>query len=246
MKIFLAVLEVFLSLILAMLLSTTLFLGGYWITVAERPLGEAFSSMGIPGVPGASGEEAPADIDPGVVAAALSFQALGFGGLGLLMRWWRTRSPESSSSASFLGASVHGLLAGGVAIATTLVMTVLMRLLGIEVSEQAWVISLTRNPEGLLSLAPWIVVVAPVSEELFFRGYVFRFLHQRAGPAVAYGVSSLTFALIHFHPPAFPVYVLYGLLFAYLYRRTSNLLAPVLAHATVNLVGLAALLLGTG
>ena len=37
------------------------------------------------------------------------------------------------------------------------------------------------DPEALLKLAPWIVVTMPIAEEVFFRGYLYRFVAQRAG-----------------------------------------------------------------
>jgi membrane protease YdiL (CAAX protease family) len=85
------------------------------------------------------------------------------------------------------------------------------------------------------------VVIAPFAEEAFFRGYIFRFVTQRGGIVLGILVSSLLFALVHFHPPLLAIYILYGILFAWLYHWTGRLLAPVTAHVTVNLVGVVVL-----
>ena len=42
-------------------------------------------------------------------------------------------------------------------------------------------------------LAPWIVIAAPLAEEVFFRGYLFRFVGQGAGRPAGYLASSLLF-----------------------------------------------------
>ena len=119
--------------------------------------------------------------------------------------------------------------------------------LGVDVREQTWVVSLAReNPGGLRLLTPWIVLIAPITEEIFFRGYSFPFLFRRAGAVTGYLVSTVLFALMHLHPPMLPVYLFYGLLFAYLYSRTSRLLTPVVAHCTINLVAFLLLLLTGG
>ena len=83
-----------------------------------------------------------------------------------------------------------------------------------------------------------VELLAPFAEEAFFRGYALRFLVTRGGAWLGVAVSSVLFAVVHFHLPLFPVYLAYGVLFAWLYRRTSRLTTPVIAHVTVNLVGL--------
>lgn len=243
----LTVLEVLLTLVLAITLSAALFVTGYWVIVEERPITEALVAIGLP--PSAATLEGadPAGPSPAAVTLALCFQAVAFGGLGLLMRWWRMPPYDPSRRSSLLGAVAMGLVAGVSALAATFVLSGLMALLGLDLEEQEWAVSLARDhPEALWSLAPLIVLVAPTIEEVFFRGYVFRLLREEVSAGVGYVVSTLLFGLIHFHPPALPVYLLYGLLLAWLYDRTSRLLAPVLAHMIINSTALAALLVAGG
>lgn len=82
------------------------------------------------------------------------------------------------------------------------------------------------------------VVVAPVAEEVFFRGYLYAVLRSRflKEPWYALYWSSAVFALVHFYVIHFIPVFLIGLALGYLYRVRRNLVAPVVAHATTNLV----------
>lgn len=91
--------------------------------------------------------------------------------------------------------------------------------------------------------SPWplfftAAVVAPVSEEVFFRGFVFVGLRQRHGWTRAAAISAALFAAAHgeiaFFPPAF----LLGFLFAYLYQRSGSLWPGLILHMAVNTLAL--------
>lgn len=93
--------------------------------------------------------------------------------------------------------------------------------------------------------SPWLlmvggVVVAPVAEEVFFRGFVFSGLRQRYGWQKAAMISSVAFAVLHLRPAAvIPIFIL-GYIFAYLYHRSESVWPAVLMHITVNTLGLLA------
>lgn len=96
----------------------------------------------------------------------------------------------------------------------------------------------TEQPIGVI-IALWAaaVVIAPISEELFFRGllqtFLVRLLHSRW---LAVGVASLIFGAVHFQQPqAIPALALLGLLMGYAYERTGSLLPAILIHALFNL-----------
>jgi uncharacterized protein len=88
------------------------------------------------------------------------------------------------------------------------------------------------------------VLIAPVLEELVFRGALHGALRSRVGVRPAAVVSSAVFALIHLEivtsSPAFLVQLfLLGLVFVWLYERTGNLVAPVAAHLVFNAISIA-------
>ena len=79
------------------------------------------------------------------------------------------------------------------------------------------------------------VLVAPVAEELFFRGGVYRFLKSRLPANLAVVMASAFFALSHFNLESLlPLFVL-GWLLARLYERTGHIAAPMVFHALFNL-----------
>ncbi len=84
------------------------------------------------------------------------------------------------------------------------------------------------------------IVVAPVVEELFFRGFVYAGLAQRYSWRKAAIISSALFALIHLQLTAvLPIFIL-GYIFAYLYRRSGSIWPAVLMHVSTNALGLGA------
>ena len=94
----------------------------------------------------------------------------------------------------------------------------------------------------------YATAIAPVHEELFFRGILFRALVDRYGSGVGAVGSGIAFGLIHYVPAPWLdalllilVMVPTGIAFAWLYDRRGNLLAPIVAHATFNVIGLIAI-----
>ena len=80
------------------------------------------------------------------------------------------------------------------------------------------------------------VGLAPVVEELIFRGLFFPVLRDLGLPRLAWLGTSIFFGLIHGNAAAFLPLTLFGLYLAWLYHRTGNLLAPITAHALFNLI----------
>ncbi|MDQ2934899.1 MAG: CPBP family intramembrane metalloprotease [Chloroflexota bacterium] len=90
-----------------------------------------------------------------------------------------------------------------------------------------------------LIAVPAVVIVAPIAEELFFRGVVFNAWLREHGYRRALLGSSLLFALIHGSLLALlPIFVL-GIGLALVYERTRSLLASIVMHATVNGISVA-------
>jgi len=149
------------------------------------------------------------------------------------MRWRVPRVPggERSRWPVALGLGVTVGVAGFVCAVT---LSAIQTLLGWSVEEQEWLVELLRNRDTLARVLPLVVLAAPLAEETFFRGYMFRFLLLRSGTWPAYLLSAGSFSLIHLHLPGIPTYFVVGLLFAWVCRRTSTLVAAVAAHMTYN------------
>jgi membrane protease YdiL (CAAX protease family) len=101
-----------------------------------------------------------------------------------------------------------------------------------------------HGPEIILT-AILVAVAAPIAEELFFRGLLFRGFRARYGFLVSALASSLFFGLVHYQPAAWQNWVLLctllafvGFALAWVYERSRNLLTNIAAHATFNIFGL--------
>jgi uncharacterized protein len=141
-----------------------------------------------------------------------------------------------------VGAGVGwGLAAAlGAGIVANLV-ALLAQAIGMEVDPQVAAQAIELVEPWLAVLA--IVVLAPIAEEVFFRGVVFNALLREAGPRWAYFGSAALFAVIHLSLIAAVPLFLLGLAFAWVYQRTQNLLAPIVMHAVVNGLSVAVALL---
>ena len=87
---------------------------------------------------------------------------------------------------------------------------------------------------GLLGALLVAAIVAPVAEELFFRGFLYAGLRDRWGPAAGVAVSSLLFGMVHLTPGVMVPIALMGAMFAWLYEATDSLWPPILLHAMYN------------
>lgn len=76
-------------------------------------------------------------------------------------------------------------------------------------------------------------VIAPVIEELVFRGFLYRAWEARWGWVISTLLTSALFAA--YHANALPSFTM-SVLCVCLYRRTGTLWAPIVAHATHNLL----------
>ncbi len=96
------------------------------------------------------------------------------------------------------------------------------------------------------TMAACAVAVAPLAEEIFFRGIVFRGLENVSSFPFAAFVSSFLFAAAHRNASAFASLFIFGLVQACLCRRSGSLTAPVALHALYNLLGVALLYIVSG
>jgi uncharacterized protein len=161
-------------------------------------------------------------IRPGVV----STDSFGFGD---------NRAADRFGGRVWLADLVIGL-GGGVAVLFTAGLVQLaMRGAGVQQTQMldyTWVRQLPAAQFGLIWVAG--TILAPLAEELFFRGILFRAYLETKGPLVAYALSSLIFSLLHLNLPAAPALFVLGLLLAAIYHRTGSLTPAIIAHGFNN------------
>jgi membrane protease YdiL (CAAX protease family) len=113
--------------------------------------------------------------------------------------------------------------------------------LGIDAAPQAAEQALSQIDPWLAILA--LVIIAPIAEEVFFRGVVFNAWLREGGRRAAYVGSSVLFGVIHLNLVAFVPIVVLGLILAWVYERSRNLVAPIVVHAVFNGINVAVFLL---
>jgi uncharacterized protein len=82
-------------------------------------------------------------------------------------------------------------------------------------------------------------IVAPIVEELMFRGIGF-FLLEQFGQLAAIVVTAIAFALTHGIVEGLPVFFIIGAGLAFMRSRTKSIYPPVLMHAGFNGIGVIA------
>ena len=179
------------------------------------------------------------------------------GGTALVLYFWRRRATvverrESTDRAGKSSTWGWALAAGGATFLFSTLMSAGGRALGLELEPS----NLDMIRDGFVRfpvfLALFAVVLAPLYEELLFRRVLFGRLWKAGWPLLGLVLSSLIFALVHELPglngkpigsTVFLILVYAGMggIFAWVYRRTGTLWAPIAAHILNNGIALAVL-----
>jgi hypothetical protein len=129
-----------------------------------------------------------------------------------------------------------------------------LRAVGLPTARQDLIRILTEieSPVLLAAMVILAVLIAPLTEELVFRGGVFRYLRNRWPRWAALLLPSIFFAALHVNwstleglSSALPLVVL-AIFFSLAYERTGQLGTAVVAHACFNLNTLLVLFAGLG
>ncbi len=90
------------------------------------------------------------------------------------------------------------------------------------------------GPVSALAIIAAVVVVAPLTEELLFRGLLLPGLAERYGASFALGATALTFGLIHVEPGAIVYASIAGFIVGAVALRTGSVLPAIAMHAATN------------
>lgn len=179
------------------------------------------------------------DVTLGLTIASLLGQWTGLVGSALLV----SRRKGSGNLAADFGFRIRGRDVGIGAVAGVLSQLVLVPLLylpldllghDLDVSEEARDVLDRASGPGLALLALFVVIGAPVAEELFFRGLLLRTAERRFGGAWAVVVSAVVFGLTHFQALQLPGLVAFGVVLGVLTRRAGRLGPALVAHVAFN------------
>lgn len=108
------------------------------------------------------------------------------------------------------------------------------------------VVRLFADMEGGFMFFYFIVlatIVAPIAEELLFRGMLMPALGRRAGMGAAIVISSVLFALMHFHIPSLVPLFVFSIALSLAYIYTESIIVPIVMHMLFNMVSLIVMLM---
>jgi len=108
---------------------------------------------------------------------------------------------------------------------------------GLESDAIADRLSIVGDPNPYLQIVVGVMAlaIAPISEELFFRGYLLNTLRSCMPAALAVVLQAFFFAILHPYSWTYPVYIFWiGLGLGTLYALRKRLLAPMITHACFN------------
>ena len=109
------------------------------------------------------------------------------------------------------------------------------------------------TPVATAGARPWALrvylillgtLVAPVAEEVLFRGLALPLLAKRFGTGAAVLVTAFVFASLHFNAASFGPLLILGLVFALAYVYSGSLWTPIALHSLFNGVNIALLYAG--
>jgi membrane protease YdiL (CAAX protease family) len=207
------------------------FLAGFAITLVVSVL------VGV--IAAVAGSDLEGDTPPSLVVILTLLQALILCGTALFLAS-RTRRPEpwhfGLRRARFwpsLGWTALGL---GAFYAFVLVYSALLTPEGDQsVTED---LGADESTLALVAAGIVVIVVAPIAEEFFFRGFFYRALRSRLGILAAAAIDGLVFGLIHFTGSEtlelLPILGFLGFVFCLVYERTKTLYTVIGLHAFNN------------
>ena len=106
--------------------------------------------------------------------------------------------------------------------------------LGSKPQEAVTLVRETSNYGLLVAMAFAAVVVAPIAEEVIFRGYLYPVVKRFTDRWFASIFTGVFFGVIHFNLMALPMLALMGVVLAVLYEKSGSLWVPIGCHAAFN------------
>lgn len=198
---------------------------------------------------GGGGNMANALGNPVVILWGIISSAL----LQLLLMWLYLRKEERSR---FLGLTHFGrlsvwrtigmalLLVAAAMIFNFIYSTYVIPGIGMQEEMEKLLASIPRTPVNIAAGFFAIAVLAPLVEELLFRGFLQNALARHMPFWAAIILSSFGFALVHGQPYAIPGLMSLSLAFGYLYHRTGSLRTNIILHMANNAIALVLLTQG--
>ena len=93
----------------------------------------------------------------------------------------------------------------------------------------------SKGPVTFIVVGIHLIAIAPLSEELLFRGFIQQIFARNMPTWLAVVLAGLVFGLAHFNLSIIPAATVMGIFFGYLFVRTGSILVPIAAHSLFNI-----------
>ncbi|MEM2740111.1 MAG: CPBP family glutamic-type intramembrane protease [Candidatus Bathyarchaeia archaeon] len=97
---------------------------------------------------------------------------------------------------------------------------------------------LISKPSMQIAMAIFSIIIAPLVEEVYFRGFSYQAFRKSWGVKMAIPLCSIFFSILHMDPWSIPNTFIAGMILTLVYEKTRNLNATVVAHSVNNLLAL--------
>lgn len=179
---------------------------------------------------------------PIIIASGLGFQ------LSSVAAWYcfkrfvpyePNNHPDSTFRAIKIG-TIGFIAAYLILLPTVLIWRLALESLNFEYEFQLPVLLIQNGgtPLEMAMMALLVVIVAPICEELVYRGFLFRYLNERLPIGLAIAIPSALFALMHVNLYSFAPLFILGAILSIVYKISGNLISSITLHGLFNLVNL--------
>lgn len=97
-------------------------------------------------------------------------------------------------------------------------------------------------PEGPFTLVS-VVVLAPIFEEMIFRGRLYNMFKRNGSPLISASFSALAFGIVHLEPIVVVEALIAGVVFSYFYLVKRSIFTPIILHMCSNAIAYALIVL---
>ena len=113
-----------------------------------------------------------------------------------------------------------------------------------EYKQQEIVLNFKSNLLKDKTILLQVLIIAPVVEEIIFRGYIYRILKTKVPIMFAIIISSILFSFIHYNVLSFILLFVLSIFLTYIYERNGSIMCPIIIHSLFNLIMSALIICG--
>lgn len=130
----------------------------------------------------------------------------------------------------------YGLMGGVLLLIFIVALGIIINLLHPDINPQLFeeMLRTASGPGGLITLLIMGAVLAPISEELYYRGMIYPVFRGYVGPFWGAIIAGILFGLVHWDLWRTIPLAVGGVILCYIYEKSGSILVSALAHGVWN------------